>query len=151
MVPNQKVGAEHGRRCFVKEVIVLKILDDFYNYVESQGIDKNAIYEEKGDGFVVISFSEKGEENRIYNIAIVIYENDNDVEIYVRKSIKDFDELTLLRKLNALNCEYTDVTFFVDDNMLGVKSYLSSQGKLENVLIKMVSDVQLAQTEFIRI
>ena len=101
--------------------------------------------------FVVISFSEKGEENRIYNIAIVFYENDNDVEIYVRKSIKDFDELTLLRKLNALNCEYTDVTFFVDDNMLGVKSYLSSQGKLENVLIKMVSDVQLAQTEFIRI
>lgn len=151
MVPNQKVGAEHGRRRFVKEVIVLKILDDFYNYVESQGIDKNAIYEEKGDGFVVISFSEKGEENRIYNIAIVFYENDNDVEIYVRKSIKDFDELTLLRKLNALNCEYTDVTFFVDDNMLGVKSYLSSQGKLENVLIKMVSDVQLAQTEFIRI
>lgn len=156
MVPNQKVGAEevgaeHGRRRFVKEVIVLKILDDFYNYVESQGIDKNAIYEEKGDGFVVISFSEKGEENRIYNIAIVFYENDNDVEIYVRKSIKDFDELTLLRKLNALNCEYTDVTFFVDDNMLGVKSYLLSQGKLENVLIKMVSDVQLAQTEFIRI
>ena len=151
MVPNQKVGAEHGRRRFVKEVIVLKILDDFYNYVESQGIDKNAIYEEKGAGFVVISFSEKGEENRIYNIAIVFYENDNDVEIYVRKSIKDFDELTLLRKLNALNCEYTDVTFFVDDNMLGVKSYLSSQGKLENVLIKMVSDVQLAQTEFIRI
>ena len=151
MVPNQKVGAEHGRRRFVKEVIVLKILDDFYNYVESQGIDKNAIYEEKGDGVVVISFSEKGEENRIYNIAIVFYENDNDVEIYVRKSIKDFDELTLLRKLNALNCEYTDVTFFVDDNMLGVKSYLSSQGKLENVLIKMVSDVQLAQTEFIRI
>ena len=61
------------------------------------------------------------------------------------------DELTLLRKLNALNCEYTDVTFFVDDNMLTVKSYLSSQGKLENVLIKMVSDVQLAQTEFVRI
>lgn len=130
---------------------MLKILNDFYNYVESQGIDKNAIYEEGGEGFVVVSFPERGEENRIYNIAIVFYENDNDVEIYVRKSIKDFDELTLLRKLNALNCEYTDVTFFVDDNMLGVKSYLSSQGKLENVLIKMVSDVQLAQTEFVRI
>lgn len=130
---------------------LLKILDDFYKYVASQGIDKNAIYEEKGDGFVVVSFPERGEKDCIYNIAIVFYENESDVEIYVRKPIKDFDELTLLRKLNALNCEYTDVTFFVDDNMLTVKSYLSSRGKLENVLIKMVSDVQLAQTEFVRI
>lgn len=130
---------------------LLKILDDFYAYVVSQEIDKNAIYEERGDGFVVVSFPERGEKDCIYNIAIVFYENENDVEIYVRKPIKDFDELTLLRKLNTLNCEYTDVTFFVDDNMLTVKSYLSSQGKLENVLIKMVSDVQLAQTEFVRI
>lgn len=131
----------------------MKILDDFYAYVVSQEIDKNAIYEERGDGFVVVSFPERGEKDCIYNIAIVFYENENenDVEIYVRKPIKDFDELTLLRKLNTLNCEYTDVTFFVDDNMLTVKSYLSSQGKLENVLIKMVSDVQLAQTEFVRI
>ena len=129
----------------------MKVLNDFYEYVTSQGIDKNAIYEEKGEGFIVVSFPERGEKDCIYNIAIVFYENANDVEIYVRKSIKDFDELTLLRKLNALNCEYTDVTFFVDDNMLTVKSYLSSQGKLENVLIKMVSDVQLAQTEFVRI
>lgn len=130
---------------------LLKILDDFYAYVVSQKIDKNAIYEERGDGFVVVSFPERGEKDCIYNIAIVFYENENDVEIYVKKPIKDFDELTLLRKLNTLNCEYTDVTFFVDDNMLTVKSYLSSQGKLENVLIKMVSDVQLAQTEFVRI
>ena len=130
---------------------LLKILDDFYAYVVSQEIDKNAIYEERGDGFVVVSFPERGEKDCIYNIAIVFYENENDVEIYVRKPIKDFDELTLLRKLNTLNCEYTDVTFFVDDNMLTVNSYLSSQGKLENVLIKMVSDVQLAQTEFVRI
>ncbi|MGO4925055.1 hypothetical protein ACTQ44_09050 [Ligilactobacillus ruminis] len=129
----------------------MKILDDFYAYVVSQKIDKNAIYEERGDGFVVVSFPERGEKDCIYNIAIVFYENENDVEIYVKKPIKDFDELTLLRKLNTLNCEYTDVTFFVDDNMLTVKSYLSSQGKLENVLIKMVSDVQLAQTEFVRI
>ena len=134
-----------------KEDRLLKTLNDFYDYVTSQGIDKNAIYEETGEGFAVVSFPERGEKDFRYNIAIVFYENDNDVEIYVRKPIKDFDELTLLRKLNSLNCEYTDVTFLVDENMLTVKSHLLSQGKLENVLIKMVSDVQLAQTEFIKI
>ncbi len=129
----------------------MNTLKAFYDYATSQGIDKNAIYEKKGDGFVVISFPERGEKGCIYNIAIVFYENDDDVEIYVRKPIKDFDELTLLRKLNALNCEYTDVTFLIDDNMLTVKSFLSSQGKLENVLIKMAADVQLAQAEFAKI
>lgn len=130
---------------------LLSILKAFYDYVTSQGIDKKAIYEEKGDGFVVISFPEKGEKDCIYNIAIVFYENDDDVEIYVRKPIKDFDELTLLRKLNVLNCEYTDVTFLLDDNMLTVKSFLSSQGNIKKVLIKMVADVQLAQAEFVKI
>lgn len=129
----------------------LSILKAFYDYVTSQGIDKKAIYEEKGDGFVVISFPEKGEKDCIYNIAIVFYENDDDVEIYVRKPIKDFDELTLLRKLNVLNCEYTDVTFLIDDNMLTIKSFLSSQGDIKKVLIKMVADVQLAQAEFVKI
>ena len=74
-----------------KEWRVLDILNDFYNYVSSQGIDKNAIYEEKGEGFVVISFPERGEKDCIYNIAIVFYENENDVEIYVRKEIKNYD------------------------------------------------------------
>ena len=129
----------------------MNTLKAFYDYATSQGIDKNAINENKGEGFVVISFTERGEKDCIYNIAIVFYENDDDVEIYVRKPIKDFDELTLLRKLNALNCEYTDVTFLIDDNMLTVKSFLSSQGKLENVLIKMAADVQLAQAEFAKI
>lgn len=129
----------------------MSILKAFYDYVTSQGIDKKAIYEEKGDGFVVISFPEKGEKDCIYNIAIVFYENNDDVEIYVRKPIKDFDELTLLRKLNVLNCEYTDVTFLIDDNMLTVKSFLSSQGDIKKVLIKMVADVQLAQAEFVKI
>ena len=70
----------------------MNTLKAFYDYATSQGIDKNAIYEKKGDGFVVISFPERGEKDCIYNIAIVFYENDDDVEIYVRKPIKDFDE-----------------------------------------------------------
>ena len=100
---------------------------------------------------VVISFPEMGEKDCIYNIAIVFYENDNDAEIYIRKPIKNFDELELLRKLNALNCEYSDVTFLIDDNMLTVKSYLLSDGKVENILKKLVADMQLAQKEFVNI
>ena len=31
----------------------MTVLEKFYDYAISQGIDKNAIYEEKGEGFVV--------------------------------------------------------------------------------------------------
>ena len=129
----------------------MKTLKAFYDYATSQGIDKNAIYEEKGDGFVVISFPERGEKDCIYNITIVFYENDDDVEIYVRKPISNYDEYKLLKRLNVLNCEYTGVTFFIDDDMLSLKSFLSSQGDVEKVLITMVADVLLAQEEFVKI
>ena len=52
---------------------LLKTLNDFYDYVTSQGIEKNAIYEEKGEGFVVVYLPERGEKDFIYNIAIVFY------------------------------------------------------------------------------
>lgn len=134
-----------------KEVISLNMLQAFYDYIISQGIDQKTIYEDKGEGFTVVSFPERGEKDCMYNIAIVFYENDKDVEIYIRKPIKEFDELTLLRKLNILNCEFSDATFLVDDNMLTVKSHLLSQGKIENVLVKLVTNMQLAQAEFAKL
>ena len=130
---------------------ILSTLKAFYKYISSQGLDKNLIHEEKGDGFVVVSFPDGDDNGNIYDIAVVFYDNNDDTEIYVRKPVKNYDELTLLRKINALNCEYSDVTFLVDNNMLTIKSHISSQGKLKNILIKMLSDVQLAQEEFVKI
>ena len=54
-----------------KEDRLLKTLNDFYDYVTSQGIDKNAIYEETGEGFAVVYLPERGEKDCIYNISIV--------------------------------------------------------------------------------
>ena len=129
---------------------ILSTLKAFYKYISSQGLDKNLIYEEKGEGFVVVSFPEKDDMSNVYDIAIVFYDNNDDIEIYVRKPIKDYDELTLLRKINTLNCEYSAATFLVDNNMLTVKSHISSQGKLKRILAEMLLDVQLAQKEFVK-
>ena len=66
----------------------------------------------------------------------------------MRKYIKEFDELDFLRKINSLNCEYTAVTFLIDENMLTLKSHLLANNEIEKVLREMVSDMQLAQKEF---
>ncbi len=129
----------------------MKLLDDFYEYATSQEVSKEEIYEERGEGFTVVAFSDAGEDDCIYNIAIVFYDNEDDVEIYTRRQIKDYDEYDVLKKMNELNCEYTDVTFLIDDDMLTVKSHILTNGELEKILIKMVSDVQLAKQEFVKL
>jgi len=123
------------------------MLKKFYDYVDSIGIDKTQIYEEKGDGFTLVSFAEEGEANEIYNLALIFYE-DESLEVYVRKPINDFDEFSVLKKLNELNAEYRSVTFFIDDNMLSLKSYCTTGGDIKVALKEMVQDMQLAQKEF---
>lgn len=54
-----------------KEDRLLKTLNDFYDYVTSQGIDKNAIYEETGEGFAVVSF--RKEEKKIAYITLQLF------------------------------------------------------------------------------
>lgn len=126
----------------------MKLLEQFYKYTSLQGIDKKDIYEKSAEDFTVVSFPEEGEKDCVYNIVLVFYDNDDDVEIYVRKYIKEFDELDFLRKINSLNCEYTAVTFLIDENMLTLKSHLLANNEIEKVLREMVSDMQLAQKEF---
>ena len=54
----------------------MSLLNQFYEYVESQGINKENIDEQKGDRFTLVSFGEEGEKGTIYNIAIVFYDDD---------------------------------------------------------------------------
>ena len=63
----------------------MKLLEQFYKYTSSQGIDKKDIYEKSAEDFTVVSFPEEGEKDCVYNIVLVFYDNDDDVEIYVRK------------------------------------------------------------------
>lgn len=127
----------------------MSLLNQFYEYVESQGIDKENIDEQKGDRFTLVSFGEEGEKGTIYNIAIVFYDDDS-VEVYIRKHIAEYDISDVLKSLNNLNAEYRGATFFIENDILTLKSYIKTDGKIDVVLAEMVRDMQLAQSEFIK-
>lgn len=80
----------------------MHLLKDFYNYVENHGMDRERIYEDQGEGMSLVSFSEQGEENCVYNVALIFYDNDIDVEVYIRKELKKYNEYDLLKQLNEL-------------------------------------------------
>lgn len=126
----------------------MHLLKDFYNYVENHGMDRERIYEDQGEGMSLVSFSELGEENCVYNVALIFYDNDIDVEVYIRKELKKYNEYDLLKQLNELNANYRGITFFIDDKMLTVKSYCMVDGQLECVLKELAADMQVARKEF---
>ena len=131
------------------EMILLSLLNQFYEYVSAQGISKENIDEQKGDGFTLVSFGEEGEKGVIYNVAIVFYKDDS-VEVYIRKNISDYDEVKVLKSINSLNAEYKGATFYVENSILNLKSYIKTEGKIDVVLAEMVRNMRIAQSEFIK-
>ncbi|MFI3200277.1 MAG: hypothetical protein R3Y54_01955 [Eubacteriales bacterium] len=126
----------------------MKLVTDFYNYIEKIGIQKDAIYEENGNEFTLVSFSEEGEKELAYNIALVLYSNDDIVEIYIRKPIQENYELSILKRLNLLNSEYCGVTFCYENDIVCVKSCCKTSGNIEIAFAQLVQNMQLAKTEF---
>lgn len=80
---------------------------------------------------------------------LVIYDDNDVVEIYVRKAINTENVLDVLSRVNNLNAEYMGVSFFVGDNVINLKSACSTSGDIEVALKKMVNNMQIAKETFI--
>lgn len=126
----------------------MTMLKKFYEYTVTAGFAKEDIQEEKGDGFTLVSFFEEGEKDVMYSIALVFYDDDN-AEVYVRKQLHNVDMLSVLQKINELNVQYCGVAFLITDDMLTVKSYVKADGNIELLLKEMVQNMKLAQLEFV--
>lgn len=129
----------------------MSLLQDFIKVSKEQGINTEDLYQEKGDGFSIVSFGEAGEQNIIYNIALVFYDNDDDVELFIRKQIDDSDVVKVFNQVNNLNAEYRGMSFYLEDSIIVLKSYLQANENVENVLRQMVGCMQVATEEFSKI
>lgn len=126
----------------------MSLLQDFIEVSKEQGINTADLYQEQGDGFSIVSFGESGERNIIYNIALVFYDNDDDVEVFIRKQINDEEIVKVFNQINNLNAEYRGVTFYLEDKIVVLKSYVQAKGKIEVALKQMVGCMQIAQEVF---
>lgn len=126
----------------------MNLVEAFYRYTEKLEINKENIHEEKGDGFTLLSFGEQGEPNIIYYVIMLMYDDNDAVEVYIRKNVEKDDELSVLQQLNRMNAEYCGMSFFKQENAVNVKIYCKTGGKLEVVLERLVQGMDVAKTEF---
>ena len=95
------------------------------------------------DENTLINQSFKRNINHLYSL---FYEDEN-AEVYIRKSISNYDMLNVLSKINELNSQYCGVTFLLADDMLVIKSYCRANGEIDILLREMVQNMKLAQKE----
>ena len=126
----------------------MNLVEAFYRYTEKLEINKENIHEEKGEGFTLLSFGEQGEPNIIYYVIMLMYDDNDAVEVYIRKNVEKDDELSVLQQLNRMNAEYCGMSFFKQENAVNVKIYCKTGGKLEVVLERLVQGMDVAKTEF---
>lgn len=126
----------------------MALINEFFEYVTQLGIKKEDLYCEKGDRCTVVAFGEEGEKSVLYNVGLVFFDDEDIVEVYIRKTIKDYDLFEVLKKTNELNAAYCGVAFLVDEDILTVKSCCHPGGKLELVWKEMLQNMQIAKTEF---
>lgn len=133
----------------------MSLVTEFKNTAAELGINKCDFYEENGQEYTILSFSEIGEKTLIktipYNVALVFYSNDNEVEIFVRKKIESKNIVQVFNQVNNLNAEYRGVAFYLEDTSVVIKSYVQTEGNIEKLLKQMVSQVDIAKEEFKKI
>ena len=82
---------------------------------------------------------------------MVFYDNNDDVELFIRKQIDDSKVVKVFNQVNNLNVEYRGMSFYLEDSIIVLKSYLQANGNVENVLRHMVGCMQVATEEFSKI
>lgn len=127
----------------------MDLKEQFYQYLLSQGLTDRDIFTERNNGFTLISFNRPGDNNCIYNVAVLLYDDNVMTEILVRKEIDVNNVLPTLKALNFLNADYRGVSFFIVDGcLLTVKSYCEPAGKVSAVIDNMLKTMQVAYDEF---
>ena len=127
----------------------MDLKEQFYQYLLSQGLTDRDIYTERNNGFTLISFNRPGDNKCLYNIAVLLYDDNIMTEILVRKEIDVNNVLPVLKALNFLNADYRGVSFFIVDGcLLTVKSYCEPAGKVSAVVDNMLNTMKVAYAEF---
>ena len=86
-----------------------------------------------------------------WSVSLVFYDNNDDVELFIRKQIDDSKVVKVFNQVNNLNVEYRGMSFYLEDSIIVLKSYLQANGNVENVLRHMVGCMQVATEEFSKI
>ena len=128
----------------------MTLYEQFMDFSNKNGVNVNDIFHQREDGYDFISFGEiaNNDDDLIYNIAFVFYDEDDIAELYIRKKILIDDRLKIFEKLNVFNSKYRGLSFFLESDLVCVKSYCATGGEIKLALVMMARNMERAQELF---
>ena len=126
----------------------MNLYAQFDYFVRENGLDPAAVAHQKADGYEMVTFTEEWEEGKPLQVSLVLYDDQNTVEIYTRRPVEESDTLDVYRKVNRLNAQYRGLTFFTEEGSLILKTECATLGNLDIALSQMLRDLQLATQLF---
>ena len=128
----------------------MTLYEQFMEFAKQNGINTNEFFHQRENGYDFIAFGETANNDNglIYNIAFVFYDEDDIAELYIRKRILIEDKLEIFEKLNIFNSKYRGLSFFLEKDMICVKSYCATGGEIKLALVMMARNMERAQELF---
>lgn len=126
----------------------MKLVDDFLNIAKELDVDTSTMYQEKHDEYQLLTFKEEISDGVVFHIVFIFYNDEENVEVYVRQKFESVDELKILKALNQLNARYSGLSFYLDEDYVCTKSLCMCDHKIEPVIATMMQQIDSAKTEF---
>jgi len=126
----------------------MKLVPRFMKFADEQQLNKEDIFTQKDEGYTLISFGEEGETDVVYNVMLILYDDNNVAEIIIRKVINTSDMFDVLKRGNELNFDYRGLTYFATEGIISVKTHVEAHGDIEVVLKQMLQTMRVASEEF---
>lgn len=142
---------------YIKKYEEHKLVDEFIDKIDKIGISSNELLRTENRPETYLSFCVK-DGNNLYNVVLTFYEGKDTVEILVRKRIESEDKTEALRKVNELNSDKPQCTFFIKTvkdkknnevyDMVTVREICLSCYNTKNIINSMMNTLELAQRHF---
>ena len=124
----------------------MQITNDLMGFFKEQGIEYNFVEEAE---YKLLSFNSFDEgTNNIFNIVIIIANDEETAEIYIKLENEMAEGIELYRLLNEYNIAYTGLQFLYIDNSITIKSGCVIDNTYTNIVTQMIENLNIAIEEF---
>ena len=90
--------------------------NNFVSFMESAGVSRNNLYISDNDSeFDIVGFIDADNNGNTYDVTILIDRNNSNAAIYIKRELKKYNEINVLKFINELNKYFVNGCFYCED------------------------------------
>ena len=90
--------------------------NNFVSFMESAGVSRDNLYISDNDSeFDTVGFIDADNNGNTYDVTILIDRNNSNAAIYIKRELKKYNEINVLKFINELNKYFVNGCFYCED------------------------------------